>query len=936
VLINKIPTSDNSQLFACHFYSFSLCNMESSIAAAAEGERHLQSPFFSKLGNYFDRPEWWEEGAATLSAFFHSTPAVDTLDQRLEDLLDLLEPPKIAEEPPQSTYPGVVVHNSTDQTAHNSLLHQEQESDCKLGDDQFIQSNSDSRSQTNIISPSNDLLPSANAAHIDHQKENRSVPAIAKPFKHLWFLSEDRVLPTSLSVLNANSIDNAVGTSSPNCTGATTSTRQTSPRPRSSTRASSVEPGILEIGPLAPLSFEATKAVSALGTVTVHHRATPTSEDTTSNNDVTSTDLVAAIQDDAVSDQLAHGEDPVTEEQSGTADDRNVTPEHDVTGLQAIKNELSDEYGVPNAIDSSILTQDTDITVVHDPSSAAISFSPPNPYMDIPSDSNLDTTEIPVGALSTRFGNSNDDNDEIDEELSADSSLTSLATNEEQLPQSHPERPSDLKVWRNVTPSPPPTSPLTPPPGWIATRHTDQDDMGGADSDGDVDVTPSAMSTPHKPMPEPGKVLLSTSRNKKGLKIVTEPSDGLARNTGKDEADMPTPSMVTLSGKRKQDEPHTEESSRKRRLCPSTTSEKQLKDVAELVFAPEDEINEGTLEPIRRTKGKARRDSPDELAPESPDELANIPASNFFGLKNTPLSLAKPKLSRSTATRSRARKPIDTSIPLRKLVGIARATRGAVGNKELAGLLRASPPRKAEEKTNVDLGGRLRSHARSPESTLTLISAPVPSHAATTFPVSTTEDMDAITTEIVDTSETDKPSLTKRKRPPGGHPLGALELKELGSTPILETRTRARTATVEPTPEPVASQSAIKPAPKRARLDLSATEVAAPDTVVSAPEPALKAVPVKHVRKPVVRLDATPTVSSPFNLAAKSKGAPTTSRKKAPAKPKVVNTDKDLKTDSAKLVEALTKRKRGNEGNEDEKGATRASKRIAGTGPEEN
>jgi hypothetical protein len=911
--------------------------MESSIAVAAEGERHLQSPFFSKLGNYFDRPEWWEEGAATLSAFFDNKPAVDTLDQRLEDLLDLLEPPKIAEEPPQSTYPGVVTQNSTDHTAHNSILHQEQESDRKIGDDQFIQSNSDSRLQTNIISPRNDLLPSANTAHIDHQKANRSIPAIAKPSKDLSFPSEDRVLPTSLLTLDANFIDKAVGTSSPNCTGATTSTRQTSPQPRSSTRASSVD--VPEDLPLAPLLFEATKAVSLLSTVTVHHRATPTSENTTRNNDVTSTDLLAAIQDGTVSDQLAHNEDPVTEEQSDTADGRDLTPEHDVTGLQAIKDELSDEYGLPNATDSSILTQDTqdtDVTVVHDPSLAAVSFFPPNPYMDVPTDSHLDTTEILVEALSTHFGNSNDDKDEIDEGLSADSSLTSLTTIEEQLPQSQPERPSDLKFWRNVSPSPPPTSPLTPPPGWIAIRHTDQDDMGGAVSDGDADVTPSAMSMPNTPMPEPGKVFLSTSRNKKGLKIVTEPSDRLARNTSKDEVEMPTPSTVTLGGKRKQDEPHTEEPSRKRRLRPSTTGEKQSKDVAESVFAPEDEIFEGTLEPIPRTKGKARRDSPDELAPESPDELANVPAPTPFGLKNTPLSLAKPKLSRSTATRSRARKPIDTSVPLRKLVGVARATRGAVGNKELAGLLGASPPRKAEEKTNVDLSGRLRSRARSPGSTPTLSSTPVPSHAAATIPVSTTEDMDAIAIDVVDTSETDIPSLIKRKRPPGGHPLSALELKELGSAPILESRTRARTATIEPTPEPSAVQSTVKPASKRTRPNQVAAAVAAPDTVVSTPEPAPKAEPGKRIRKPVVRLAATPAVSNPFNLAVKSKGTPAASRKRAPAKQKVIEADKDNKTPGQKLAEALIKRKRGNEGNEDEKGATRASKRIAGTRPEGN
>jgi hypothetical protein len=917
--------------------------MGSSIAVAPEGERHLQSPLFSNLGNYFDRPEWWEEGAATLSAFFDDTPAVDKFDQRLEDLLNLLEPPRIVEEPPQSKYSGVVNHNSTDHTAHNFLLHQEQELHRKLGDDQFIQSSSDSRLQSNITSPSNHLLLSASAAYIDHQEENRFVPAIAKPSKDLSCLSEDRVLPTLLSTLDANSIDNAVGTSSPNRTGTNTSTRQTSPQPRSSTRASSFEPDVLEVGPLAPLPFEATKAVSSLGTVTAHHKATPTSENTTSKDDVTSTDLVAAIQNDAVSDQLNHNEDPVTEEQSGTADDRISTPEHDVTGLQAIKDEFSDEYGLTNAVDSSILTQDTDVTVVHDPSSAAISFFPPNPYSEV--DSILDAIKIPFGVSNTQFGN--DDNKKIDEDTSADSSLTSLATDDEPLPRSRPEQPSDLKVWRNVSPSPPPTSPLTPPPGWVDARHTGEDAIGLADPDGGTDATPSAMVTPNKPMPELGKVLASTSRSKKGLKIVTKSSDGLARNTGRGEAEMPTLSTVTLGGKRKQDEPHTHEPSRKRRLRSRTTGEEQSKDIAESVFAPENEITEGTLDKIRRTKGKARHDSPDERAPESPDELANVPASTPFGLRNTPLSLAKPKLSRSTATRSRARKPIDTSVPLRKLVGVARATRGAVGDKELAGIFGTSPPRKAEEKANADIGGRLCSQALTPTPASARTPTPVPTHTPAPSPVSTTEDTDAIMTNITDTSQTGTSALIKRKRPPGSHLPGALELKELGSTPVLETRTRARPATVEPTPEPDFAQSTVNPPTKRTRLAPGTAEIATPQstkvaeasiipTVESTPEAAPKAAPVKRIRKPVVRLAATPAVSSPFNLAAKSKGTPAASRKKAPARPKAVNADKDLKTPSARLAEALTKRKRGNEGDEDEKRATRASKRIAGTGPEGN
>ena len=74
--------------------------METPVTFAPGGQQCLQSPLFSKLGDYFDRPEWWEEGTATLNAFFDdSAPLVNEPDQRLEDLLDLFEPLKVVEEP---------------------------------------------------------------------------------------------------------------------------------------------------------------------------------------------------------------------------------------------------------------------------------------------------------------------------------------------------------------------------------------------------------------------------------------------------------------------------------------------------------------------------------------------------------------------------------------------------------------------------------------------------------------------------------------------------------------------------------------------------------------------------------------------------------------------------------------------------------------------
>lgn len=986
--------------------------METPVAFAHSGERCLQNPFFSKLGNYFDRPEWWEEGAATLNAFFDdSAPPVNEPDQRLEDLLDLFEPLKVVEEPQGS----------------NNAVETNLQQDDQVG-----------------VAPS----------FTDKLEDSLPLP-------------DNRVQVRPLPAVDANTINEAINTSSPVLTSTTTSTRQTSPLLQSSTRASFIIPGpgsSLEDATLAPSSFEAPKPRSSLDFATIHHDEISASSYTDRGHDVTLTDPPVMIQHGCVSVPFAYVQDPVTNEHTSIMEELEPESGDDPTGLQAVKDEVSDEYGLTTMIDSSILTQDTDITVIHDPYSAAVSFFPPNLYSDIPHEFNFVASENSPVVFQTQV---DEDGHKDDDEFSTDSTLTSLASNTAQLPEDYLDQLNDLERWRFKTPSPPPSSPLSlPSPSWFATRHVDQDSMVGAVPGNGGGAKPSSIPpTPNKPTAELGTVPASTSRNIKGLRITTGVTDELNGNTKTEDIEIPTASTAFFNEKRKQKEPHPEEPSQKRRLGLRTRSEEQSKANNEPRLSSGVETLRDPSKRVKRGKSRTaskstQRESPDELAPVSPDELAHPPASNPFGLNKTPLSLAKPKPNRSTATRSRTKKPVDTSAPLRKLVGIARATRAAVGNKELAGLLGASPPRKAEEKAEIDVGGRLRSRARTPapasdptpmrelaprtisepitESTEVVstethttanTNTPTPSKrkrlpganplgalelkelgsppileartrartatveptsepiaaqptaktaskrsrpnlklaaldpaeadeigiqdpavdptpvpplhvASTTAPVSTTQDTDTVTAEMTDTSNADTLSPTKRKRLTGTNPLGALEIKELGSFPILENRTRSRTSTVEPTPEPAAAKLPAKSAPKRTRSGLKPT---APDTVEvadinAAVDPTADSVskptPAKRIRKPAPRPVAKLAASSPFALAAKSKGAPAASRKKGPAKQKAVNADKDNDTPTGQATETTTKRKRGNDGEAAEKGATRASKRIAGAQPE--
>jgi len=719
--------------------------METPVAFAHGGERCLQSPFFSKLGNYFDRPEWWEEGAATLNAFFDdSAPPVNKPDQRLEDFLDLFEPLKVVEEP--------------------------------QGSNNAVETNLQQDDQVGVA------------------------PSVTDRLEDPLPLPDNRVHVRPLPAVDVNTINEAINTSSPVLTGTTTSSRQTSPLLRSSTRASSIipDPGSsLEDATLAPSPFEAPKPRSSLDFATIHHDEISASTYTDRDNDVTLTDSSAVIQHGSVSIPFARVQDPVTNEHTSAMEELEPESEDDPTGLQAVKDEVSDEYGLTTTIDSSILTQDTDITVIHDPYSAAVSFFPPNPYSDIPHEINFVAPENPPAVFDTQ---NDEDGHKDNEGFTTDSTLTSLASNTAQLPEDYLDQLNDLERWQFKTPSPPPSSPLSPPsPSWFATRHVDQDTTAGATSDDGGGPKPSStLPTPNKPTAELGTVPSSTSRNIKGLRITTGVTEELNGNTRTEHTEIPTASTAVFNEKRKQKGPHPEEPSQKRRPGLRTRNEEQSKANIEPRLSSGVETLRDTSKRVQRGRSKTAskstlRDSPDELAPGSPDELANPPASNPFGLNKTPLSLAKPKPNRSTATRSRTKKPVDTSAPLRKLVGIARATRAAVGNKELAGLLGASPPRRAEEKSEIDVGGRLRSQARTPAPSFAPVSTWVAELAASTVPEPTTESTDVGSTGAPGLANTDT-APPKRTRLPGANPLGASELKELGSPPILGTRTRSRTS----------------------------------------------------------------------------------------------------------------------------------------------
>ncbi|KAG9594343.1 hypothetical protein KCU77_g3141, partial [Aureobasidium melanogenum] len=891
--------------------------MNSSATFASGLEWSSQSPFFSKLGNYFDRPDWWEEGAETLKAFFDGdTPHVETTDQRLEDLLDLLEPLKVCEEPSRSSNAGVNLSGLVENTTDSSAFRQQQKYDLSHCGSQSIEpSSNDNQLQAEAVSLSNNLFSATNSVHVD-PVENGVAPAATKDTQDSQSHSEDPALKNAFSISVINTSSDAINTS-PLFTGRITSTRQTSPQPDSATRASSIlaDPAVsfypsLEKETLAPSPPEAPKLGSSIRNATADHSEDLPPEITEQNNNTALTDLPAPVEDGAASAPFDHIHNGTFNEYSATSEE--ITTENDPTGLQAVKDEISDEHGLPKAIDSSILSQEDDASVVHDPSAAATSFFPPNRYSDIPYDSGFYVAQVPSTA--------SDENHEHIDDSSADSTLTSLASDNEQLPESQPV--NQINSREGYTPSPPPISPLTPPPSFVDTTQTNADVMGEVNLEkGDHTIPVASKSS--QPVTRLSSITReqdagdATLQRTKSLDTINEVVDELANDNGVGGTKTSLVPLTLVNAKRKQENPHADEPAQKRRLSPITEDEHQPRANIETILASEKKVVKiNSRKPAQKRRNKAthksaQRDSLDKLAPASPDELANSPPSNPFNLNRESETPAKPKLA-----------------PLRKLIGVQRATRGGVGRKELAGLLAASPPRTAAEKEKSDAGGRLRSQSQTPAPASTSDSATVTQ-----------------TTIAAETNETSTPAQPKRNRLPGAHPMSAQKLRDLGDTPILETRTRTRTATVEPAPEP-ATQDTAKPAPKRTKSAISNAEVerlgivevkesrtrnsTAEPTRVPTPAPT----PAKRAKKPVVKSVAQiGGKPSPFALVSKSKGTP---RNKGPAttKKKTAKLEQKKETPVEKQTKTMAKRKREEDGEEVEGGATKASKRVAGVEPE--
>ncbi|KAG9950117.1 hypothetical protein KCU85_g3830, partial [Aureobasidium melanogenum] len=931
--------------------------MDSTATLASGHKWPSQNPLFSKLGDYFDRPDWWDEGAETLKAFFDEhTPQEDKTDQRLEDLLDLLEPLRVCEEPSRPNNTGVDLSDL-------SACQREPKHDLRHHEDHAIEpSSNDVQLQAEPVSLSDNSFPTANPVHAE-SVENGVAPAITNDSQNPRSPPEDSVFVKQFPILDTNVLGNAINTSSPLFTGTTTSTRQTSPRPDSSTRASPILADVavsfnssVEDEIATPFLSEASKLGSFVSDATVNHQADLPPEITRKNNDNAVTDLAASVEKGITSIPLDHMHDRASNEQSATTKEITTVSENDPTGLQAIKDEISDEYELPKDVDSSMLAQEDDVSVVHDPSAAATSFF----YSDDPYDSSVYTAQVKPAASNENYGHIddlsadstltslasgdgqtsmntvqlqstvhkeelNDLNHENIDNSSADSTLTSLASGDGQLPGSQPV--NLVNVRERYTPSPPPISPLTPPPIFANTTYANADVMDMAGSEDRGKNAPSAiLSTVDQDV-----TILSDAATKQAgddslqgprtSDTVDEVVDKLADDNGVDGTKTSSDSLTLVNAKRKQEQPYADEPAQKKRLLPTTEDGHQPETNTETVPASEKKTVKGKSRKSaqkdmnRATPRPAQRDSPDELASTSPDELADTSASNPFNLNRGSQRLGKTNLP-----------------PLRKLIGIQRATRGGAGRKELAALLAASPPRKAAEKEKSDVGGRLRSQSLTP----------APASASDVVPHTQT----TVAAGTIETNETSTPAQSRRNRLPGAHPLSALELRELGDTPILKNRTRARTDTVEPTPE-TATQDAVKPAPKRTKSAISNAEVerlgaveitesrTRSSTAEPAPIPTPAPTPAKRAKKPVAKAVAqSGGRPSPFALTLKSKGTPSVSRKRAPPKKKPVEPEQKKETPVTKQTKVTAKRKREENSDKVGGGATRASKRVAGEEPE--
>jgi hypothetical protein len=168
--------------------------------------------------------------------------------------------------------------------------------------------------------------------------------------------------------------------------------------------------------------------------------------------------------------------------------------------------------------------------------------------------------------------------------------------------------------------------------------------------------------------------------------------------------------------------------------------------------------------------------------------------------------------------------------------------------------------------------------------------------------------------------------------------------------PFAETRTRTRNSTAASTPEATPGPS-TKTVPKRVKNAISKHDLENVGAVMESrtrstntsveptPKPAAKATPSKRVRKAPVQPSAKAAVepaakANPFLLSTKAMGASKAPRKRAPAKKKAVEPEQEEEVPLAKSGKR-TKRKRPNEEQDTEEGATRQSKRIAGAKTQE-
>lgn len=1052
--------------------------MKSSTSLPSGGEWPAQNDYFSKLGDYFDRPEWWDEGAQAIGDFFNQDNPPDNLpDQRLEDLLESFEPYVATEGPvtriekdnidkglpseivsplPSRRVQELNVRNtSADQDEQSSPVEPQTQKQVvslvsppqqetapgphDIADDtdsSLFGSRSSSpnagHAETEIIEPSNNL-PFQKEILIDVTLQRPSEPASTNINNAKLKLPSSRAASNErpLSEPGATIADDAIAASLPSLTGTTTITRQTSIQPDSSTHAPSASFSDTVL-PSVSTGKNASSPSALLQDVDERLR-TPQLPNELNESIVLPQDGEPVFSR-AVGTSI-EPEDPV----QGSPLDEDIedvkitgaVSHVDPTGIQAIKDEFSEQYGLETGQDSSFISQDDDVTVVHDPSSAATSFFPPNPYSTgpveyhygglplieeraasvvpdpipdpvvqdtfpdhvvqdasldegtQPSDSSphglsdekdqafvQDTIETstaldPVlsrGELPTSFTDQSllrEQFDAIQDDLQGTIEASTIPDIQSvidsldlPLPTPTLEISSALNI-RADTPPAPPTSPLTPPPEYLAARLTDEQDAvsGAAEEESDDVETKVGSSIPKKTFLKLGKVTpnkATTTGNSwsgKVFGVAREADDELAHDVMQDqdgdEIEAEIASEDIIERKRKQDQSHADEPPRKKYLSEiPEDDEKSAIETIEPSTVAKGTTNKAkskmsvhkTQTPVTRSY---HRDSTDELALDLPDQPADPPALTPFALNRGKkvLPLAKTMPKKSTPSRPGAKQAAATansSAPVSETTARPKISKQGGVSKELAALFDSSPPRKAGEKAKADIGSRLRSQ---PNTAVPVVPRPTAVAAAK---------------QISDTSTTGASAGPKRVRLHGSNPLGGQEISNLG--PFAETRTRTRNSTAASTPEATPGPS-TKTAPKRVKNAISKHDLENVGAVMESrtrstnasveptPKPAAKATPAKRVRKAPVQPSTKAAVeplakANPFFLTKKPTGASNAPRKRALAKKKAVEPEQEEEVPLAKSGKQ-TKRKRPNEGKDTEEGATRQSKRIAGAKTQE-